>query len=269
MTDRRLSDFRINLAPGVTGNQLLQDGIFTTVGRATYMVDKLSADKHGLNGVFIHSLEANGDSATITAKTGTIDQQAQTDPLLLHLQNGVQQLLQPSGDELVVRFRNFETTFHGADAMGARGTNEREMTLPELWSIRDEELPPGVERSEVTAELDGRLARILALPVLPFLAVPLAIGGQRGQRSYGLVIGLALLVAFHHALQLGESMVDDGKIPALLGIWLPFGVLCLFAISLFFRAATRVPDPRRWSRVDRVVDAVVALLRRLRPTPTT
>jgi len=151
--------------------------------------------------------------------------------------------------------------------MGARGTNEREMTLPELWQARETELPPGVDPTEVKAELHGRLARILALPVLPFLAVPLAIGGLRGQRSYGLVIGLALLVAFHHALQLGESMVDDGKTSAWLGIWLPFGILCLFAIGLFVRAATRVPDPRSWTMVDRLVDGTVALFRRFRPAP--
>ena len=87
--------------------------------------------------------------------------------------------------------------------------------------------------------------RILSLPVLPLMAIPLAIGRVRGQRSYGLVVGLAMLIAFHQLLQLGEALADNNKIPVWLGLWVPFAAVrrCL-GLVLFLRAATRVPDPR-------------------------
>ena len=45
------------------------------------------------------------------------------------------------------------------------------------------------------------------------MAIPLAIDRVRGQRSYGLVVGLAMLIAFHQLLQLGEALADNNKIP--------------------------------------------------------
>jgi lipopolysaccharide export system permease protein len=86
--------------------------------------------------------------------------------------------------------------------------------------------------------------RILSLPVLPLMAIPLAIGRVRGQRSYGLVVGLAVLIAFHQAVQLGEALVDNGDAPAWLALWLPFTAFALGSAILFVRTATRVPDPR-------------------------
>ena len=100
------------------------------------------------------------------------------------------------------------------------------MTLPELWAATGD-LPPGVDPWEIQAELAGRLARILSLPVLPLMAIPLAIGRVRSQRSYGLVVGLAVLIAFHQILQLGEALADNNKVPVWLGLWVPFVVFAL------------------------------------------
>ena len=143
-----------------------------------------------------------------------------------------------------MRFRNFETEFgNTAEAYRPRGEDEREMTLPELWRSLGHSLPH-IKPSEIAAEFYGRIVRILSVPLLPFLAIPLALGRIRGQRSYGLVIGLATLIGYHQLLQFGEAVVDDGRISALLGLWLPFAAFGLISVTLFARAATRVPDPQ-------------------------
>ena len=107
--------------------------------------------------------------------------------------------------------------------------------------------------------------RILTLPLLPLMAIPLAIDRVRGQRSYGLVVGLAMLIAFHQLLQLGEALADNNKIPIWAGLVAAVR-RCSPPISawMFVRAATRVPDPRLGIWLDRQFDRLGRLLPRRR-----
>ena len=160
---------------------LLQEGIFTTVGRTTYMMEGLSADKRELSGVFLHSRDDEGNAVTVTAERGEVNRTGAMAPVELTLANGLQQLVpaakpRPDGDdvpsEVVLRFRAFETTIAGSgDALAPRGEDEREMTLPELWQNRGRSLG-SIDAEEIEAELAGRLVRILSLPALPLMAVP-------------------------------------------------------------------------------------------------
>lgn len=250
---------------------LLQGGIFTTPNDTTYMVQSLSADKNQLNRVFLFSRNRDGSSITVTAQSGEVVRTGPMAPITLRLKEGVQQVVtappaagqasnRPS--EVVLRFRNFETAFgQTPDALQPRGENERELTLFELWQALGTP-PPGIDESEIEAEFHGRVVRILTLPVLAFLALPLALGHIRGQRSYGLVIGLALLIGFYQLTQFGEALVDDGDVGALLGLWLPFMGFSLLSFALFWRAATRIANPRGAPWLDRAVDRLVGLMPR-------
>jgi len=233
------------------------------------MVEHITDDRSRMEKVFLYQGGPGKDGLTITSATGRAERASPTSPIVLRLQDGLQQIV-PASDgagqgggsqEVVVRFREFETNFANPDdSFRLRGEDEREMTLPELWTATGE-LPEGVDPWEIQAELSGRLVRILSLPVLPLMAIPLAIGRVRGQRSYGLVVGLAVLIAFHQVLQLGEALADNNKIPIWLGIWIPFALFTLGSAVLFVRAATRVPDPR----VAFWLDHQVARLGRLLP----
>jgi lipopolysaccharide export system permease protein len=69
--------------------------------------------------------------------------------------------------------------------------------------------------------------------------MPLGIGSRRARRSVGLVVGLILLLFYHHLLQFAESLADNGVLPALPALWVPF--FCFVAVSVwaFHMAATR------------------------------
>jgi lipopolysaccharide export system permease protein len=254
---------------------LLQSGLFTTLGNTTYMVEEIAEDRSRLHKVFLSRGEPGEDTTTVTAESGMVSRNGPMSPVVLTLRNGLQQLVPAAGadgrgNEVVVRFRNFETVFGDADdGFRRRGDNEREMTLMELWRARAAP-PPGVDPWEVEAELHARLVRILTLPVLPLLAIPLGVGPIRGQRSYGLVVGLAALIAFHQVIQFGEALVDNNAAPAWLGLWLPFSVLALGSLALFARTAKGVPDPRLAYWLDHKLDLLGRLIprrRRRRPAP--
>jgi lipopolysaccharide export system permease protein len=249
---------------------LLQDGLFTTLGDTTYMVDKISEDKARMTGVFLYQSGEGKDSVTITAKRGETVRSGPTTPIELKLEDGLQQLV-PAGDgtaepqssgEVVIRFREFETTLANPDeGFRPRGEDEREMTLFELWAALGTPLEH-IDPWEIRAELGGRLVRILTLPLLPLMAIPLAIDRVRGQRSYGLVVGLAMLIVFHQILQMGEALADNNKIPTWLGLWVPFAVFAAISGWMFLRSASRVPDPRLGIWLDRQFDRLGRLLPR-------
>jgi lipopolysaccharide export system permease protein len=250
---------------------LLQGGVFTTVNDTTYMVEGISPDRSQLQRVFLFSQNQQGSSVAVTSTSGEVQRPTPMSPILLRLHDGLQQVVRqpPEAGEaadgpgtLVLRFRNFETSF--GETVGVtepRGEDERELTLPELWQGFWSK-PDGIDESEIVAEFYGRVLRIISLPVLPLLAIPLALGRIRGQRSYGLPIGLALLIGYHQLLQFGEAVVDDNKAPAWLALWLPFALFTALSAWLFLRAATRVPDPKGAPWLDRQVDRLAAFFAR-------
>jgi lipopolysaccharide export system permease protein len=254
---------------------LLQNGLFTTLGDTTYMVEELSDDKSRMERVFLYQGGPDRDSVTITAASGRAERSGPTSPIVLKLQDGLQQLVpKPSGtarqgsNDVVIRFREFETGLANPEEdFRPRGEDEREMTLVELWSASSRP-PPDVDPWEIESELSGRLVRILTLPILPLMAIPLAIDRVRGQRSYGIVLGLAMLIAFHQVLQVGEALADNGEAPSWLGLWVPFAVFALISSWMFVRATTTVPDPRLGIWLDRQFDRLGRLLPRRRPAAT-
>ncbi|HMR32507.1 MAG TPA: LptF/LptG family permease [Geminicoccaceae bacterium] len=250
---------------------LLQPNVFTTVDRTTAMVEGMSPDKTRFDRVFLFTRAENGDEVAITAERGVMRGDSPTDPLRIELEHGVQQALpQPrpnaeadSPEAVTLRFRTFETTMSGrrTDRMEPRGQDERELTIPELIRLRGQTLA-NIDPPEIEAELHGRVVRTMSIPLLPFLGVPLALGRRRTHRSYGLILGLAALIAYNQVIRYGESVVDDGRISAVVGIWLPYLVFGALSVWLYMHRAYKVPSLAGGTRLDALLDRLVALLPR-------
>lgn len=248
---------------------LLRPNVFTTVERTTAMVEGMSADKTAFDHVFLFTRAENGDEVVITAERGIMRDGGPTDPLRIDLERGVQQALpqpRPGADTkapeaVTLRFGTFETTMgdRRVDDLAPRGQDEREMTLPELASSRGQTIGD-IDPPEIEAELHGRLVRTLSIPILPFLGVPLALGRRRSHRSYGLVIGLAVLIGYNQLIRYGESVVDDGRASALLGLWLPCALFAVLSIWLYLRRAHTVPSAAGGSRLDAAIDRLLTWL---------
>jgi lipopolysaccharide export system permease protein len=253
-------------------HRLLNAGVFTTLGRTTYMMEDLSEDKSELRRVFLFSKQDGGESVVVTAERGHVLPPTDASPLILQLENGVNQILPSQANSdgagennmpaaLTLRFREFETDLSGGNPkpFRPRGEDEREYTMPELAAFIGNP-PDHVKAHEIDAEFFGRLAQIMSIPVLPFLALPLAIERRRMHRSSGMIIGLAILIAYNQVIQFGETMVDDGEVGALVGIGIPYLVFVLIACWIFFKATWRVPDTGGiW--LDRLIDKVQAVFR--------
>lgn len=258
---------------------LLRPQQFITLGQNTYRVEALEAEGERFEGIFLYSEANEAGTVTVTAASGEIESRGALVPLVLHLENGVQQFVPRSPDEtagkgtppppLTLRFGSFTSDLTGTEPepFRPRGENERELTIPELFELLPapaEELPPEIDPWEIEAELSARLVRNLTILVLPFFALPLALSPRRAKRSYGLLVGIVLLVGYNQLVNTGEALADDAKLSVWLSLWLPFACFVALSVGYFIRTARRVPDPGRSSLLGATVDGLVsAFLRRL------
>jgi len=254
---------------------LLREGRFATLGSTTYMVETIAPDRASFSGLFLASERDGGAMVAITAEQGRVVASVAIGPVALQLQNGVQQYVpaadpatgRPTGPATTLRFRAFTSDLSGnaPGAMLPRGEDERELTLPELLATPDGVKERGIDPAEVAAELHVRLIRVLATVTLPLVALPLAIARRRARRSWGFLVGVAILIAFNQVLQLGKTLVDDGKVGPFLAMWLPFTGFVVLGVVLCVARFRRVPSGDDQTRLERWLERRIDRLRRLLP----
>ncbi len=223
-----------------------RDGSFIRIDNLTFMAESVPGDSGRLRNVFVHEQQADGRSFVTTANDGRLFEPADEPGTILQLGDGQRASIRHGGgSDAVLRFEEFAWPIGtGVERLfRKRGKDERELTLGELWAALDEP-PTGMIAAELTAEFHGRLVKILSVLLLPVLAVPLAMGGGREGRSFGIVFGLLALVGYEEVLQIGESLTAQGRVSPWLGLWAIFAGFATAAGLLFFRASFRVTgDP--------------------------
>ena len=229
----------------------LRAGVFTEIEGTTFLVEGISPDGMRFSKVFVYEQKADGKQSVITARDGGLNTTSEDKEPLLYLFDGVRLELPPPGAATpdakpaslgLLRFDELRTSL-GIDTarlFRPRGNDEREFTLFELWERRFDP-PPGVRSSDMLAEFHGRIVRVLSIPFLPFLAIPLALGRRRSDRSYGIVVGLLILVVYHQVLDLIENMGESQVIEPWIALWTPFVVFAVGSMLLFWRVSTRIP----------------------------
>lgn len=241
-------------------NVYLQQRTFMEVKGVTFMAETVERSSRSFTGVFIYKENKAGRSDTLTAESGSLEVAPQGEKSVLLLKDGTHLRVNPPGETKteapashgVLNFDRYQLPIDliGQDPFRPRGEDERELTLLELWQQRDTP-PANVRTDEMLAEFHDRVVRTLSVMLLPFLAVPFAIGGRRSHQSYGIAAGLIILVAYNQVLNAGESLVSRGEISPFLGLWLPLIALTAGSAILFYRTAyqvsrgTSLPSPRR------------------------
>ncbi|HHN73189.1 MAG TPA: YjgP/YjgQ family permease, partial [Thermopetrobacter sp.] len=185
---------------------LAEEGVFMQAGTRTFILDKLQRETNSFQRIFLFDYRGKGGAETITARRGHLVPQKNDPRPLLVLEEGHRLKLEGwpefEGDRPPPRFTS--GFFDRAEApvgrrsalvFRPRGADERELTLPELIEHYDTPLPRAT-LPELHVELNKRIVSILTIPVLPFLALPFAIGQRRQQRAYRFAVALAILVGF-------------------------------------------------------------------------
>ncbi len=223
----------------------LKERTFVHVDGRTFIAEGTTGEGEFLDLVFLYELTEAGGSVVTTAVSGGLRSDGSARGSTLVLSDGERTEIPPGGDEAkTLAFSQLTSPVDEGEVTGIRprGEDERELTLPELWVAKTGPPLPGIRPREIDAELNGRLVAVLTIMVLPLLAVPLALGDARRGQSYGLAVGLILVVVYEKVVRLGESMADNGDMGVVPALWVPFFVFALLSVVLWLRAAYTVPN---------------------------
>jgi lipopolysaccharide export system permease protein len=248
-------------------NSALERGtFFTGLGNVAIMVDDIADGGRTLTGIFLHRTEDDGSTTTISAEQGQLFRLKKDFSLDLQLIKGSWIRCDRKGEHCtVLNFDKSDVPLDMAQGpvhqFGPRGEIVKELTLPELWNARNDP-PASLTRAMIAAELNSRLVRIVSLLFLPLLAVPLGIVSRRARRSVGVVVGLVMLILFHNVLRVGESLVETGALPPIIGLWLPAAIFAAISAWAFHMTSKRPGYNPVSATLDRTSDIVDAVRRR-------
>jgi lipopolysaccharide export system permease protein len=224
---------------------LAEEGVFMQAGTRTFILDKLERKTNRFQKIFLFDYRGKGGAETITAKRGYLVPQKNDPRPLLVLEDG-HRLELKSWPEIDSNkplpqfnsgfFKRAEAPIgkESATVFRPRGQDERELTFTEL--IRDYNTPhQWAKPREIHAELHKRIVSVLTILILPFLALPFAVGQRRQQRAYRFAVALIILVGYYELVQQGAAMANVGAAPIWLTIWTPFILLTVFSLWRYVR----------------------------------
>jgi len=256
----------LNAATDAGWTAQLDPQVFMSAGpNFTITADEADATGRSLKGVFIDRRGKTGETV-VTASRGTLSLRPDGKTTELDLSGGLVLSPAPHFGARLLRFGNLtdREILGGDQTLQPRGGDEQELTLPEL--VRETRRPDSlIPKRVLEAELYARLTRSLAIPLLPLLALPLALAAKRGRRAPGMIVGAVVLVAFHHGVTLCKSFADAGRVDPLLAMASIFALMATFAFWLFLSSRRRpgeTPISALFLRIEQIFE------RRTKSAPT-
>lgn len=247
---------------------LAEEGIFMEAGTRTFILDKLNRSAGSFERIFLFDNRGAGGIETVTASSGRLIENPNTPVPVLRLENGhrmqIERMPSLAADQqppqaTVSNFEVADTPLGQVTekTFRPRGEDERELTLPELIAQQDHP-PKGSTPDMMRSELHKRIIAMFTLPMLPFLAVPFALGRRRNQRNYRFGIALILLVALHEIIEQGAIATRSNGASPWLTMWLPFLSVTAYAAWRFWSVCfTLRPD-----RLEGAIDRTAAFVKR-------
>ena len=253
---------------------LAEEGAFMQAGRRTFILDELSRSTNSFERIFLFEDGGSSGTETITAARGELIQVPSEPRPILRLENGHRLKVDgaaldtegPPPPGIVATFTTTDTPLGRISnrLYRPRGDDQRELTLPELAAALVDP-PASIAMPELRAEFHKRLVSVASILVLPFLALPFALGRRRGQRAYRFGIALVVLIAYNEVIEQGALITKLEDVSPWLTMWVPFAVLCTFALWRFRAVCFLVnPDKMEWL-VERLAGLTAALRSLLRP----
>ncbi|RTR40915.1 LPS export ABC transporter permease LptF [Shewanella canadensis] len=201
-------------AQSEAGLAAITQGRFQTSpnGRAVLFVERIDRDNQ-LNKVFVAQLpdpeDESGQSNIVMAKGGSVVEDS-SGGQRLQLNDGVQYQGTPKKvDFQVVEFGGYQMQIKEQEV------DERRRKLSAL-PIKD---LMALDGPEATAEFHWRLAIPLAIPLMTLIAVPMARVNVRQGKFAKMFPAILLYLGYFGLMIAGRKALEDGVVPAYLGMW--------------------------------------------------
>jgi lipopolysaccharide export system permease protein len=233
-------ELEFELRSGALGASI-QVGEFTPMGDdLTLRVEASENGGRSLSGVFLRVDNQKGLQVTATADGGQFLRTDDPDVILLRLTNG--RLVHEEPGYKVPRVLSFAThdlpvDLPAIEDFRSRGVSEEELDLFELLRVNADEAVPQDYRAKTRANFHFRLAEVMIMLFLPFMAVALAVPPKRSTSGLGMFIAIVFVVAVHKLFQYGEETAAIGLFSPLVSIWVPFGLVAVLIMWMYWTLA--------------------------------
>ncbi len=237
--------FRSQRAAAINAGQIgrLQPGAFYhPAGSLALTFDRRGGDGR-VGGAFVWQRLADGTELVLTGRTARIGFAPGRRLFGVELENGrYVSLPAAAGAPVVIAFDRlgFRESLLLREESWRRGWDPSELTLPELLAER-QAAAARFSRRLLDAEVYSRVARAASIALIPFLVLPLAFATKKGRRGFGILLGGALLAAFHHGLNLAERLARGGAADPAAAIFGAAG-LCALVVALIFVTGRHLPS---------------------------
>ncbi len=227
---------------------LMTDGrdLFTVDGRKTVLLDNISRDGKLFSRVFIYENFPDSKSVTTAGSNGKLlgSGELASQSYLVHSVD-IMEVLYNSNSQIP----KSHTLTHATDVKGplnevsskifrTRGESEYEWTMTELLASESETLP-SIEKTKRFAELNYRLAQLIFILLVPFIAVVVIVEPKRNPGPFRFLIGLLIVLGFNQYLSMATSFSRGDILPPYLTLWLPLLVMGIFFLTQFWRLTSK------------------------------
>jgi LPS export ABC transporter permease LptF/LPS export ABC transporter permease LptG len=186
--------------------------------------------------VFIYAQQPDGSTRIVTARSGRIDSSNEKSELVLS--DAVAMKIPHEGVErnyVVERLDQLRINIDtGRAELLARLTKKdlqtEEMDWNDLTQLSHSKSP--VERREAQRTIQRRLALAVAPLVFALFGALLGMRVRRGGRGAGILLSLAVVIAYYLVSLLGESLATNNTVSAITGEWMATTVMLLLSLIL-------------------------------------
>jgi lipopolysaccharide export system permease protein len=182
-------------------------------GRLTIYAERLSDDRKQMENLFIIDIgkrRSDKNHQLIKARSAYRKRDAESGDNFLVLVDGYRYEGSPGmKDYRVMKFGEYGVRI---DLPGVQSASSELIATPTARLV-------GSNDPERRAELQWRLAMPLSVMVLLFLAVPLSKSSPRQGRYGRLVMAILLFVVYYNLLGAAKVWVEQGDVPASIGLW--------------------------------------------------
>lgn len=253
---------------------LVNDGVFMKSGSRVFILDELNRAENRFGSIFIFDDRNGKGIETVTAENGSLIDAGEADSQVLRLENGQRLAIEPqpqpassaqAPNPVTSIFERADTPLASISnkTFRPRGHDERELTLIELFSWQGA-APAGTNERMMRAELHNRILAVMAIPMLPFLALSFALAHRRNRSAYRFGAAIILLIAFYVIVQQGAILSGSSGTSPFLTMWFPFLVVSAFASWRMWNICFRVGDDPLDQMLSRLTESL-SVVRRILP----
>jgi lipopolysaccharide export system permease protein len=223
--------------------------LFLTNGEKTALIDGIAPDSNDFKKIFLYENYKDGKTVATAGTVGTItvlDNDPQQHYSVRNVGRMEIQLKKDTSPENLPmnystsNIAKLEGPVNAFDMSGyrERGAWEQELTLPELiFGMPGSKFK--IDPVTATAEINYKLAQILFILLLPFIAMLAVVEPRRNPGPMRYLAGLLVILAFHQYMGVATSFARAGSLSPIIGLWVPFVLLTAAVLTLFWRLSTR------------------------------